>query len=220
MIRKPLSAILIVIVISGIILAGCERSVTKQAVVIPTTTLSIPFPVATEQNTMKDIISGTQTAIAQAQLILEATATSEVALPTVYNAMPTPTPEYTPTAPIATPVITRPATWALQKGEHPYCIARRFDVNVHDLLYANGLSIYSNSLPVGTVLNIPANSTWNIANGARALRSHPATYTVKSGDTIYGVACYFGDVHPDALIAVNQLQSPYTLTPGQQLSIP
>ena len=32
--------------------------------------------------------------------------------------------------------------------------------------------------------------------GARALKAHPAPYVVQSGDTIYSIACLFGDVDP------------------------
>jgi LysM repeat protein len=41
-----------------------------------------------------------------------------------------------------------------------------------------------------------------------------------AGDTIYTIACAFGDVDPNAIIVVNGLESPYTLTPGQVLQIP
>jgi LysM repeat protein len=54
----------------------------------------------------------------------------------------------------------------------------------------------------------------------RALKSHPTNYTVKSSDTIYTIACQFGDVSPDMIAAQNGLSSPYTLTAGQTLRIP
>jgi LysM repeat protein len=69
----------------------------------------------------------------------------------------------------------------------------------------------------GETLTIPSTGTFP---GPRALLSHPTTYTVDAGDTIYWVACYYGDVYPMAIAAVNGLSSPYTLTPGSTIEIP
>jgi LysM repeat protein len=43
---------------------------------------------------------------------------------------------------------------------------------------------------------------------------------VSSGETIYSIACYYGDVSPEAIIALNGLEEPYKLTAGQKLNIP
>jgi len=121
--------------------------------------------------------------------------------------------------PIVVPTATpgKPNSWSLQKGEHPFCIARRFDVNPNDLLDASGLSGGS-SYSVGTVLKIPHNGRG--FPGKRSLKSHPATYTVSSKDTIYSIACEYGDVDPYAIAAANGLSAPYKLDPGQELAIP
>ncbi|RME07399.1 MAG: LysM domain-containing protein [Anaerolineae bacterium] len=111
-----------------------------------------------------------------------------------------------------------PDTYTLQRGEFPFCIARRFDIAPSALLAANGLSTSSVTYP-GTVLKIPKDAPhYNL--GSRALRNHPTTYTVQAGDTVYSIACLFGDVDPRAIEAVNGLQGSYTLTPGQTLQIP
>ena len=68
------------------------------------------------------------------------------------------------------------------------------------------------------MLKIP--QTGHTFPGTRALHPHPATYTVKTGDTIYNIACYYGDVDPMAIVAANSLIAPYTLTAGQSLQIP
>jgi LysM repeat protein len=110
-----------------------------------------------------------------------------------------------------------PSTYTLQKGEFPFCIARRFNVNQAELLALNGLNL--NSKPgVGAVLKIP--QTGNPFVSERSLKSHPTDYTVRSGDTIYTIACQFGDVGPDMIALANDLESPYNLESGQVLHIP
>jgi LysM repeat protein len=109
-----------------------------------------------------------------------------------------------------------PASYTLQAGEFVYCIARRFDVNPFDLLILNGLS-EGTVLQPGTTLRIPTSSSWP---GDRSLINHPGNYTVKTGDTIYSIACAFGDVSPDMIALQNGLAAPYALTTGQVLVIP
>lgn len=124
-------------------------------------------------------------------------------------------PEVEASVPSPTPGV--PATHTVQAGEFPYCLARRYNVNPSELLSLNGLSRFSTVL-VGTTLKMP--QTGNPWPGTRALVSHPTTYTVRAGDTIYTIACYFGDVDPVYMAESNGLKSPYTLTAGQTLQIP
>jgi LysM repeat protein len=110
----------------------------------------------------------------------------------------------------------RPATYTLQDGEFPYCIARRFDVDPDQLLSLNGL-VDGQTLYAGAVLKIPQSGSFP---GSRALRNHPTTYTASAGDTIPGIACLFGDIDPSAIASANGLSVGSTLSAGQQLSIP
>lgn len=115
--------------------------------------------------------------------------------------------------------IARPASYTLQKGEFPYCIARRFNVAISELMTLNGLSAaQSRSLQPGLVLQIP--QTGAPFPGTRALRPHPDIYTVVSGDNIYSIACKYGSVAPENIANQNGLVPPYMLTPGQTLNIP
>ncbi len=149
------------------------------------------------------------------------TPTSIIALPT--NAVTTPTSTLAVASTsqgqvvnTSVPVGSRPATYTLQEGEFVFCLARRFDVDPDQILTLNGLSDGQLVYP-GTVLKIPQSGSFP---GARALRNHPATYTASAGETIYGVACTFGDVDPSSIATANGLSAGATLTSGQQLSIP
>lgn len=114
----------------------------------------------------------------------------------------------------------KPASYTLQKGEWPYCIARRFNVNPQELLTLSGLTTaQSNMLNPGQVLNIPQGS--GVFPADRALHAHPASYTVPSADTtLYAVACYFGDLSPEQIAAYNGIAVSSRLTTGQTLNIP
>ena len=107
--------------------------------------------------------------------------------------------------------------YTLQKGEFPYCIARRCNVDPAALLSANGLSSGNLYMP-GLRITIPSGSSFP---DGRALAAHPATYTVLSSDeTFYSIACKYGDVDPVALARANSVSVGSALTAGQSLTIP
>jgi len=133
------------------------------------------------------------------------------------NATSTSTLAVSGTLPTSVPVGSRPANYTLQAGEFPYCIARRFDINPDDLLSLNGLSSGNVYYP-NLTLRIPQSGNFP---GTRALRNHPATYTVAAAnETIYGIACLFGDIDPSTIAQANNISPGAALTSGQQLSIP
>jgi LysM repeat protein len=112
----------------------------------------------------------------------------------------------------------KPTTYTLQNGEYPYCIARRFNVDPDELLSINGLTD-SQTLYAGKVLTIP--QTGNPFPGSRMWHNHPDTYTVDfSSETIYGIACYYGDLDPALIAQANGLSVNAALTAGQKLTIP
>ena len=111
----------------------------------------------------------------------------------------------------------RPTTYTLQSGEWPFCIARRFNLNPDDLAALNGLHD-SQVVQPGLVLQIPQTGTFP---GARAWHNHPATFTVDSStDTLYSIACYYGDVYPETLAQANGLSLNAALTAGQKITVP
>jgi LysM repeat protein len=129
----------------------------------------------------------------------------------------------TPNVTVVVPTVGRPATYTLQSGEWPFCVARRFNVSPDELMSINGL-VDSQIVTPGLVLKIP--QTGNPFPTTRAWHTHPATFVVGTTadftayNTIFGVACYYGDVLPQAIAQANNLSLSATLTSGQQLTIP
>ena len=236
---KYVYIILSVMLIFAFALAGCERAASSPT--LPTATLeTAPLTLSgTAEDPMAMLYQyATQTAMyttPQPETTINAltgsetpggvaitpgadVATSTSVLPPTGMPGTQTTPFVTPSGPVITQTIGRPATYTLQAGEYPYCIARRFNVDPVELLAANGITDGELFAP-GLVLTIP--QTGNPFPEPRALRTHPATYTVSSAeDTIYKIACYYGDVDPAQIATVNALTPPYTLTSGRTLSIP
>jgi hypothetical protein len=120
----------------------------------------------------------------------------------------------------ATPDLHRPETYSLNKGEWPFCIARRYNLNPIDLLNASGLSLESKP-DVGFVLKIPQTGEWPESRfGHRYIREHPAMHEVVAGETLNTIACLYGDVDPGEIVEANELPEPYTITAGKMLRIP
>jgi len=212
---KKIWSTLIVGLIFLLLFTSCERPASTVPVGTPSGVDAFPTPLPVDQQ----ILDSTQTAQALMEQFNQPTPTSgEVPAETVTEeATPLPSQTLTPTGMPPTPVVTLPATYTLHEGEFPYCLARRFGIDVADILAVNGLT-ESSLLSAGMSLIMPQNSTW--PGGERALHAHPDTYTVSSGETVYSIACYYGDVTPEAIIAVNGLQEPYMLKTGQVLQIP
>jgi LysM repeat protein len=128
-------------------------------------------------------------------------------------------PGLTPAAANVTPIPAgvKPSTYTLREGEFPYCIARRYNVDPDALIQASGLTnpdIYY----AGLTLTIPQGGAFP---GSRALVNHPTTYTVVStGETVYSIACKFGDVDPQSIINSNPNIGSGSLNAGQTLNIP
>ena len=159
----------------------------------------------------------TNTAVASTPIVSTIPAFTSTATLAVGGTQPTTgAPTSSGPLPTSAPVGSRPATYTLKSGEFPYCIARRFDVDPDALLRLNGLSSGTIFYPNRT-LQIPQSGSFP---GTRALRNHPATYTASAGETVYSVACLFGDVDPAAIAQANNISMDARLTAGQQLSIP
>ncbi|HLE23296.1 MAG TPA: LysM peptidoglycan-binding domain-containing protein [Anaerolineales bacterium] len=208
--RRLTSAALIA---CGLLIGACTRSASSAPTGTPGS--GTTSPLTGQQATMEAVRSVllTQTAAAvQGGGPGISTATPSVGTPVATSAA---LPSATRTLP-PIPTLVVPASYTLHEGEFPYCLARRFNRNPDDILAINGMSNDTIVSP-GQTLSIPTSGTFP---GPRALLTHPATYTVAGGDTIYSVGCRYGDADPIAIAAANGLSSPYTLTPGTTIQIP
>ena len=98
-------------------------------------------------------------------------------------------------------------TYIVKSGDTLYGIANKYGVTVDQIKKSNNLS--SNTLRIGQVLTIPI-ETEN--------KEDYIIYTVKSGDTLYGIAKSY-NITPNELINYNNLNSS-VLSIGQNLKIP
>ena len=214
----------VIFIVVAVILIGtgaCTRAAYKAPVTNAQATATLSFPVSTQPNVISEVISGTNTALAAMGTFVPTTqpeAATQESQATVQIATAAATSTAAPTIQVPTPTPGLPETYTLNKGESVYCLARRFNLSPIDVLSLNGLTGYE-TLPVGYILKIPGGSEWNL-DTARKLLDPPTRYTVVSGDTIFTVACAFGDVDPNAIIFANSLTEPYELTPGQTIQIP
>jgi peptide/nickel transport system permease protein len=116
------------------------------------------------------------------------------------------------------PTTSQPTTYTLQRGEYPYCIARRFNVDPGELLLLNGMSDQG-TFYEGMVLQLP--QTGKPFPGERMQMRHPVIYTVsRANETIYTIACEFGDVDPEVIAQANGLSLGSVLSIGQTLNVP
>lgn len=148
------------------------------------------------------------------------TATKDTTPPTATVTPPVLDPTETP-APTSAPVNTSnlPVTYTLKRGEFPYCIARRYNVDPTELLNLSGISsTEARTLSAGVILTIP--QTGNPFPYNRARNTHPVTYVVPETTSVYGIACFFGDVDPAQITSLNSISNPDTVAAGTSLQIP
>jgi len=228
-------------VMIALVSVGCERSYAPidESLATPTLDGDSGFPEALPADMDEFFESGalTVTALAvpsssAAEPTLEGTAAPEenVDLTPAAALDPTETPSNPVTATGTLPVISttavpptsiagRPATYTLKKGEWPWCIARRFNIDPGTLLSFNNISAANaQNYQPGVTLNIPQSGA--AFPPPRALHAHPVNYVVPQTTTVYGVACYFGDVDPSAILSANTIPNPDNITAGTTLQIP
>ena len=233
-----------IFMIVTVLLSACTQSLSSAPAATPTLIATGLFvsPVASVENPM-DIIEqfAKQTEAAQTAaagggtpgtpgtpqaVVTATTGTPGVAVPTATPTVAAVTPtnaNAAATTPVSVatsipPAIASGSEYILREGEYPYCIARRYNVDPEALLQASNLTnpdVYY----AGLKLVIPQKGPFP---GQRWLKPHPASYTVVSnGETVYSIACLFGDADPVAIINANPgITASSSLTAGQVLQVP
>ncbi len=117
--------------------------------------------------------------------------------------------------------------YTVQAGDTLYGISRKAGVSVDQLLTVNGLSTSSvirpgQSLSLGTPAKQTNStvattvSTKSVSNTAKATAN--GYYTVKAGDTLYGISRKFG-MSLSQLVSVNGISASSLIVPGQTLRV-
>ena len=235
--KKTKLFLVIAIIIIAIASTGCERTyeAIDENLATPEVAgdgFSTPLP---EVDGMEGLLElGAQTLEAQtltaeaggADADAPAEAETEDAQPADTEATETPETAATVTPPvIATTVVDpaalvgKPASYTLKKGEFPYCIARRFNVDPKELLSLNSISsAQAQTYQPGLTLSIPQSAA--AFPPPRARHAHPISYTVPSNTTVYGVACFFGDIDPATITSANTIPDINNIAAGTVLQIP
>ncbi len=226
--KKNVYILIIIIVAMAFTTVSCERSYDETEGEAESQATPTLFPDTIPADDMDALaITGAQTATAMA---IASGAPTLVTTPTTVPSTPisgtpaTPSqlPATSPAASVAPPTssVGVPTTYALQQGEFPYCIARRFDIDPSELINYNNLSSsQALALQPGLVLSIPQGG--KAFPSTRALNAHPTSYTVPSTMSVYAVACYFGDVDPSAITSANpSITDPNNIATGTILTIP
>jgi LysM repeat protein len=218
--------ILVMLLLIGLVvfgLASCRLPASKGPQTEGSSTEEFPVPGGTEQapGSTGVTTSATQTAQVSLPVVIspgQGTQVQNQAYPSPdsTNAPEVPTPTTAPVIYVEATPGSPPETYTLQEGEYPFCIARRFDVSQAELLALNNLTAGS-LFYAGQELKIPQNG--DPFDGERMLQEHPTTYKIQDGDTLYTIACDFGDVSPD-MIALQNTLSTYDLPVGEVLVIP
>lgn len=128
------------------------------------------------------------------------------------NVKPAPAP-----APAPTPT-TNNAAYTVKSGDTLSGISSRFGVSYEQLARLNNIA-NPNRIYVGQVLRVNGQAAPRYNNYSRssATASVRGGYTVKSGDTLSGIAAQYG-LNWHTLAQRNNLQSPYTIYVGQRLA--
>ena len=106
-----------------------------------------------------------------------------------------------------------PATYVVKAGDTVSGIAARFGVTTASVLALNGLGWKSLIFP-GQTLKLSGAS----AGSGTVVGQRPASYTIKRGDTISGIAGRYG-VSTASLLSMNGLSRASIIYPGQVISL-
>lgn len=123
------------------------------------------------------------------------------------------------------PAESTPRVHVVRRGDTLTALARRYGTTVRELVKTNGMTSANEPLQISRLLVIPgrvAKQQPARKTPARpATAGTPGTYTVQTGDTLYGIARRLG-VNPARLMQANGFtpETANTIYVGQKLTIP
>ncbi|MFT8902204.1 LysM peptidoglycan-binding domain-containing protein, partial [Liquorilactobacillus nagelii] len=114
---------------------------------------------------------------------------------------------------------TASGTYTVKSGDSLSSIASRHGTTVSSLASLNNIS-NTNLIYVGQVLKLSANSTATSSNktSSSSTTATSGTYTVKSGDTLYGIAAN-NNTNVSSLVSLNSITDPDNIYVGQVLKL-
>ena len=206
--RMRLTIVVLIILTLG--LTACTRSASTPP---PETDEGLPSGAQSEtQATMDAVRSAILTQTAQA---LGDPISTSTPLP-VSDPLVSPTPD--PDQPTATPEI-QVTTYVVVSGDWIFKIAREFNVDPQAIIDLNEELANSGALVVGMVLKIPTSATAPPTDGTETPIEGGTIHVVKSGEWVWSIARLYG-IDPQVIIDANNLASPGTIYPGDELIIP
>ena len=117
------------------------------------------------------------------------------------------------------PIQTPDIVYVVERGDSLSVIASRFNTSVGQLVSLNQLAS-RNRIQIGQRLLLPQdNSSVVIASASGSAAPSDGVYSVRRGDTVSRIASRFS-VSETALLAVNGLNDPHRIFPGQRLTLP
>ena len=208
--RMRLTIVVLIILTLG--LTACTRSASTHP---PETDEGLPSGAQSETQATMDAVRSailTQTAQALGDPISTSTPLPES------DQLVTPTPD--PDQPTATPEV-QVTTYVVVAGDWIFKIAREFNVDPQAIIDLNEERANSGALVVGMVLKIPKSDAAPPAtdDGTGTPIEGGTIHVVKSGEWVWSIARLYG-IDPQEIIDANNLTSPATIYPGEELIIP
>ena len=240
--KLTLTRTFVLVLLIGLALAACTRSVNPTTVPEATTapsgegggdeTSAAPDSEVATMNAVSTAVAEKSTATAEAKgNVAESTASTERATPTPEPAQGTPAESViTPTVASAqaTPVATAtpvpavgaacPNPYTVKEGDWLYKIARDCKVEPSALIAANP-GINPNRIAPGQKLTMPGAGATAVPPATPQAQACSGSYTVKSGDNLFRIAYNCG-LTTEQLAAANGIRFPYTIYPAQVIKFP
>lgn len=117
----------------------------------------------------------------------------------------------------ASSAATTSTTYTVKSGDTLSGIATKFNTSYTKLAQINNIS-NPNLIRVGQQLQISTTSSTSQTTTVTKTSSSNGTYTVQAGDSLSKIAAYHG-MSWRTIASKNNIASPYTIFPGQQLSL-